>query len=120
MNTQLQDRPTTDTLPNIDVTRRHDRPADEISIDTAAPSLQPSRRWIAVLVTLVVAAIAVMAVWVVSGDSDGTPQPAPQPAFDSPGGTSLNTVPTNAAPAIERPAFDSPGGTSLNTVPADR
>ena len=77
-------------------------------------SSQPARRkvrWIVLMSAMAATAAAV--VWVIGSIPTG--EPMQRPAFDSPGGNSLN-IPAIDAP-VESAAFDSPGGNSLNIPP---
>ena len=47
------------------------------------------------------------------GNSLNIPTQTPTATFDGPGGNSLN-IPTNNQTTTQTPAFDSPGGNSLN------
>ena len=111
MNTQLKERPTTQTkAPSVRPRPVWTEPAEA---RRPTPPARRVNRWIALFVVVLMAGAAAAVVSAVTGDGS-TPDPVPtqRPAFDSPGGNSLN-IPSRAA-APTRPVFDSPGGNSLN------
>ncbi len=109
MNTQLEDRPKADTTAKIAVPNTQRGPIAATPIENKSDERTASRRWITVLV----AAAAAIGVWVTVADSPApTTTDVDQPAFDSPGGNSLNVPNVDRFPGAPG-GFDSPGGNSL-------
>jgi hypothetical protein len=121
MNTQLKSHPTADTTPTSHFSRPQPAWTDEMVVEAPMAAPRRTRWWIAAVAAGLATAASVTAIVVSDGSS---PEPVPavtsteRPAFDSPGGNSLNIPPIVRSPAptdtVQRPAFDSPGGNSLN------
>ena len=110
MSTQLRPRPT----------ERRPVEAPERAIEhTTAPAERATMRryriWLIALMMVIAAVVGVVAVNMLISDPVATTTDY-TPAFDSPGGNSLN-IPQRAT-ATTIPAFDSPGGNSLNVPSA--
>ena len=113
-NTQLRERPATRTP--IETTEARPRPVWTDPEEGGQPS-QPARRMgPRIALVSAMAATAAVVVWVIAS-SIPTGEPVQSPAFDSPGGNSLNILAVDA-PAVSA-AFDSPGGNSLNILAVD-
>jgi len=108
MSTQLKTRPESRTI---------ERPAETREPTVHEPAPGSSRRqlagWTVFIAALAVVGLSLVAMNALTNDT-ATSTPSNVPAFDSPGGNSLN-LPTTGTDAYV-PAFDSPGGNSLNDV----
>ena len=117
MNTQLTERSATRTQGADQTTAPDIRPrpvwTDHEQASPPSPPARRTGRWFALVAALAVAGATTGIVLAVTGDAS-TPDPAPmqRPAFDSPGGNSMNIPSRGQGPT--RPAFDSPGGNSMN------
>jgi hypothetical protein len=121
MNTQLQDRPTVDTVDAVALDTRPEPVWSEPTRD-AERSTSPRRRirWTALGAGVLAATAATALIWAAVGDTSfPDPEPTPRPAFDSPGGNSLNIAP-DVAPSVDRSAWvELPNGQRLDVSPGD-
>lgn len=127
MNTQIKDRPNTDTY----VSRPQPVRTDNKATEAPAPTADRKSRWIAVAAAIGLTAAALAAAYLFPSNSLGLLSVTSEastneastnesPAFDSPGGNSLNMP----AAGVRSPATtggsngnDSPSGNSLNLPP---
>ena len=118
MNTQLKERPATHTPTTAPEVRPQPVWTEPAEAGPSAPPVRRPGRWIALVGAGLVAGSAVALVATATGD-DSSPDPVPteRPAFDSPGGNSMNIRPRVQAPSGAPSGFDSPGGNSMNIRP---